>query len=287
MRSTVARPVDKFHMVRQAGALTTYTVNNSGGPAGPSPRVPRVDEERATLAELDGPRKRELCTALARFDSPTVSNAIEALGIRDRTDGYASAEIRCAYPELPPMVGFAITCTADTTTGGPLRPTRLFDLLDAIDAADYPVVVVCQYVGSDRIRGLFAGDMAASMYHRLGAVGLVTDAANRDLSTIQVRAPGFQVFGIGSVSSHGNGSINDVQVPIVVGGLRVRPGDLILGDVNGVISIPVAAGSAIVDQAERVRADEQRFFDMVADPNTSAATMKAFAEQQRVAPGKG
>lgn len=238
------------------------------------------------MEEPNSQRNRELCAALARFDSPTVSNAIEALGIRDRTDGYASAEIRCAYPDLPSMVGFAITCTADTTTGGPLRPTRLFDLIDAIEAADYPVVVVCQYVGSDRIRGLFAGDMAASIYHRLGAVGLVTDAANRDLGTIQRRAPGFQVFGIGSVSSHGNGSINDVQIPIVVGGLRVRPGDLILGDVNGVISVPLHAAEDIIDQAERVRADEQRFFDMVANPNSSASTIKEFAEQQRVAPGR-
>ncbi len=183
------------------------------------------------------------------------------------------------------MVGFAVTCTADTTTGGPLRPTRLFDLIDAIDAADYPVVVVCQYVGSDRVRGLFAGDMAASIYHRLGAVGLVTDAANRDLGMIQQRAPGFQVFGAGSIASHGNGSINDVQVPVVVGGLRIRPGDLIMGDLNGVITVPLASVDHIIDQAERVRTDEQRFFRMVADPGTSASTIKEFAERQRVAPG--
>lgn len=237
------------------------------------------------MAGLDGPRRRELCAEISRFDSPTVSNAIEALGIRDRTEGYASAEIRCAYPDLPPMVGFVVTCTADTTTGGPLRPTRLFDLIDAIDAADYPVVVVCQYVGSDRVRGLFAGDMAVSIFHRLGAVGIVTDAANRDLGTIQGRAPGFQVFGIGSVSSHGNGAIIDAQVPVTVGGLRLRPGDLVMGDLNGVISIPADAADAIVMQADHVRAEEQRFFDMVADPATSASTIKAFAEQQRVAPG--
>jgi regulator of RNase E activity RraA len=237
------------------------------------------------LEGLDGPRKRALCASIARFDSPTVSNAIEALGIRDRTEGYASAEIQCAYPDLPPMVGFAVTCTVDTTTGGPLRPTRLFDVIDAIDTADYPVIVVCQYVGSDRVRGLFAGDMAVSIFHRLGAVGIVTDAANRDLGTIQGRAPGFHVFGIGTVSSHGNGAIIDVQVPIAVGGLRVRPGDLLMGDRNGVISIPTHAVEDVLEQAERVRSEEQRFFEMVSDPAASASTIKEFAERQRVAPG--
>jgi regulator of RNase E activity RraA len=237
------------------------------------------------LGEIDVSHRRELCTALAQFDSPTVSNAIEAIGIRDRTEGYASAEIRCAYPDLPPMVGYAVTCTVDTTTRGPLRPTRFLDLIDAIDSADYPVVVVCRYVGADRRRGLFAGDMAASIFHRLGAVGLVTDAANRDLGTIQLRAPGFRVFGAGSVSSHGNGSIDDVQVAVDVGGLVVTPGDLIMGDLNGVISIPLDQADQIVEQAGRVRLDEQRFFEMIADPRTSTDTIKAFAEGQRVAPG--
>jgi regulator of RNase E activity RraA len=242
-------------------------------------------EEATTLDGLDGQQTRDICAALAGFDSPTVSNAIEALGIRDRTEGYTSAEIRCAYPELPPMVGIAVTCMIDTTTGGPLRPTRLFDLIDAIDAAPYPVVVVAQYVGSDRVRGLFAGDMAISMFHRLGAVGIVTDAANRDLGTIQGRAPGFQVFGLGSVSSHGNGAILDVQVPIAVGGLRVRPGDLLMGDLNGVISVPIDAIQDVLRQADLVRAEERRFFDMVADPGASASTIKEFAERQRLAPG--
>lgn len=235
---------------------------------------------------LEGRRLLEVCTALARFDSPTVSNAIEGLGIRDKTDGYASAEIRCAYPVLPPMVGLAVTCTHDNTTGGPVRPTRLFDLLDAIEAAGPPVVVVSQYVGSDRIRGCFAGDMAAAMYSQLGARGLVTDSANRDLGTIQGRAPGFQMFGIGAVSSHGNGAILDVSIPVVVGGLRVRPGDLLFGDANGVISVPVEAAEDVVAMADRVRADEQGFFDMLADPAVTAGTVREYLEQQRVAPAR-
>ena len=60
--------------------------------------------------------------ALGRIDSPTVSNAIEAFGVRDPTDGYASLELRCLFPDLGPMVGYAVTCTADSTTPGGPRP---------------------------------------------------------------------------------------------------------------------------------------------------------------------
>jgi regulator of RNase E activity RraA len=228
---------------------------------------------------------REACAELARFDSPTVSNAIEALGIRDNTDGYASAEIRSAFPDLPPLVGLAVTCTHDSTTGGPTRPTRLFDLLDAIEATGPPVIVVSQYAGSDRIRGCFAGDMAAAMYRQLGAVGVVTDSANRDVDMIAERVPGFGVFGIGRVSSHGNGAILDVSLPVVVGGLRVRPGDLLFADADGVISVPLEAAEDVVAMAERVRADERRFFDMLADPDVTAGAVREYLEQQRVAPG--
>lgn len=234
---------------------------------------------------LEGQRLLEVCAALAEFDSPTVSNAIEALGLRDKTDGYASAEIRCMYPELPPMVGLAVTCIHDTTTGGPVRPTRFFDLLDAIEATGPPSVVVSQYAGSDRIRGCFAGDMAAGMWRRLGAVGVVTDSANRDLDMIKQRVPGFQVFGIGSISSHGNGAILDVSIPVVIGGLRIRPGDLIFADASGVVSVPIEAAEDVVASAGQVRDDEQRFFDMLADPSVTPRTLREYLEGQRVSPG--
>ena len=60
----------------------------------------------------------EQLSALRRIDSPTISNAIETFQVRPRVAGYVGYDIRCIFPDLPPSVGFAVTCTVDSTTEG-------------------------------------------------------------------------------------------------------------------------------------------------------------------------
>src|SRR6184192_1036542 len=60
----------------------------------------------------------EQLSALRRIDSPTISNAIETFKLRPRVAGYVGYDIRCIFPELPPTVGYAVTCTVDSTTEG-------------------------------------------------------------------------------------------------------------------------------------------------------------------------
>ena len=72
---------------------------------------PRLDSSR----DVD-----HLIQALARFDSPTLANAIEAFDIRPRDVGFADSTIRCMFPELGRMVGFA--STAKIITRGAPKP---------------------------------------------------------------------------------------------------------------------------------------------------------------------
>ena len=51
----------------------------------------------------------ELLETLRQIDTPTLANAIEAFKVRDRTEGYVGGDIRCLFPELGPMVGYAVT----------------------------------------------------------------------------------------------------------------------------------------------------------------------------------
>ncbi len=60
----------------------------------------------------------EQLDALRRIDSPTIANAIETFKVRPRVAGYVGYDIRCIFPELPPMLGYAITCTVDSATEG-------------------------------------------------------------------------------------------------------------------------------------------------------------------------
>ena len=50
-------------------------------------------------------------------DSPTISNAIEPFKVRDRTEGFIGGEVRSLFPEMPPMVGAALTVTMNNTPG--------------------------------------------------------------------------------------------------------------------------------------------------------------------------
>ena len=215
----------------------------------------------------------EVIEALGRYDSPTVSNAIEAFKVRDPAEGYASREIRCQFPDIGPMVGYAVTSTMDSTTRGPKTPGRLADFLDVLDAAPKPAIVVIQDVGPEPLRSCFSGDLICTVYQALGAVGLVQDGGFRDLAGIQQRAPGFQVFAPGAVVSHGNAVHIELNVPVSIGGMGVEPGDLLHGDESGVVKVPIDIAEKVVEQVPKVREAEKRVFDRVS-PSLSLDEIK-------------
>jgi regulator of RNase E activity RraA len=219
----------------------------------------------------------EVCARLAEFDSATISNAIETLGVRPLTAGYASMEVACQFPELPPMVGYAVTCTSRSASESG-RETEIDSLLDLVRASPKPAVVVCQFVGADVSRGCCVGDIFAVALQRLGAAGLVNDTGCRDLAGIRRRAPGFHVFARGRVVSHGDGIICDVGADVEVGGLPVRTGSLLHGDDNGLVLIPDGLEREVVAAAAAVAEAEASLFDLLgADPFDLAAVKARFA----------
>ena len=46
---------------------------------------------------------------LRRYDSCTLSNAVERLGLRPRNEGFVDGSIVCRFPHLPPAAGYAVT----------------------------------------------------------------------------------------------------------------------------------------------------------------------------------
>jgi 4-hydroxy-4-methyl-2-oxoglutarate aldolase len=216
----------------------------------------------------------QILDALRAFDSPTIANAIEACKARNPTDGYASMELRCQFPEFKPMVGYAVTCTCDSTSPAPIRRIGSPDLLNAIREAPKPAVVVIQNLGTDRLRSCLVGDMSCAAWQKLGAVGVATDGGYRDRGGIIQQAPGFQVFAPGLVASRGTARVIEVGVTVSICGLTVRPGDLLHGDESGLVQVPVEGTSCILQQAERIRASEQEFFAFLHSDSYSYEEMK-------------
>ena len=215
--------------------------------------------------------------ALRQIDSPTVSNAIEHFGVRPRVDGFAGWELRCAFPELDTMLGYAVTCTADSTTESRSDERGLLRLWEAVEAAPKPAVIVIKDIGPEQSRSCHMGEVMATTARALGAVGCVSDGGLRDVK--EVRALGFQYFCPGFVVSHGNPVICDVNVPVTLASLAVRPGDLIHGDANGLLVIPDSVADRVADQAQRVRDAERGVLDFLRKPGLTVAKLREFQKR--------
>ncbi len=103
--------------------------------------------------------------------------------------------------------------------------------------------------------GVFGELLATSLMAR-GVRALVTDAGVRD--TAELRAIGFAVWSQ-HVSCQGTvkASPGSVNLPVVLGGVAVDPGDVVCGDDDGVVVVPHADASWALDQArERVAREE-------------------------------
>jgi 4-hydroxy-4-methyl-2-oxoglutarate aldolase len=206
----------------------------------------------------------EQLSALRRIDSPTISNAIETFQVRPRVSGYVGYDIRCIFPDLPPTVGYAVTCTVDSTTEG-RQGIGFNKLYEMLANAPKPAIVVMQDVGNDRLHSCHAGEVMSTTMKRLGAVGILTDGGLRDVK--EVRALGnFQYFCAGLVVSHGNPICVSVGDEVTISGMRVRPGDLLHGDANGILHIPDECAEKVAEVAYSIWAREEETMRRVASP---------------------
>ncbi|MGO1766218.1 dimethylmenaquinone methyltransferase [Advenella sp. S44] len=93
------------------------------------------------------------------------------------------------------------------------------------------------------------GELLSTASQHRGAVGCVTDGLVRDIRYI--RKLDFPVFhgGIGPLDSQGRGKMMHYDLPIECGGVLVRCHDLIFGDADGVIVIPIEIAAQVIEQA--------------------------------------
>jgi len=206
----------------------------------------------------------EQLSALRRIDSPTISNAIETFNMRPRVAGYVGYDIRCIFPELPPTVGYAVTCTVDSTTEG-RQGISFTKLYEQLADAPKPAIVVMQDVSTDRLHSCHAGEVMSTTMKRLGAIGILTDGGLRDVKEVRALG-GFQYFCAGLVVSHGNPICVSAGGEVTISGMRVRPGNLLHGDSNGVLHIPDECVGQVAEAAYRIWAQEEETLRRVTSP---------------------
>jgi regulator of RNase E activity RraA len=197
---------------------------------------------------------------LRKFDTPTVCNVVELFDLRPRNLGYMGARIRCCYPKLPPMVGYA--CTATFRSAAPPRAgsvySSLSDQLAAFPELPGPAVVVFQDLDNPVASATF-GEVMCTTYKSFGAAGLITSGAGRDLD--QVEPLQFPCFSDGTICAHGYPQIQQINVAVHVGGVTIHPGDLLHGDRNGVTTIPNQVASLAARSCQEYMAAEGVIFE--------------------------
>ncbi|MBM4436139.1 MAG: hypothetical protein FJ029_02640 [Actinobacteria bacterium] len=198
----------------------------------------------------------EQLAELRSIDTPTICNAVETFNVRPHTTGWTGTTIRNLIPEFGVMLGYAVTALGDAMSErAPKDRDAMFAMWEAIDETPSPVVLVIKDMGTDPTHSVHAGDGMATFAKTLGADGIVTDAALRDLAGI--KHVGIKCFARGLAPSHGNNRIVRVQVPVTIDGMDVNPGDLVHGDENGLTVIPLEIADKVAAVAKKIWVDEE------------------------------
>ncbi len=209
----------------------------------------------------------EQLEAIRRLDSCTVANAIETFETRLRNEGFADARIRCLFPQRSPMLGYAVTvkirCSPPTTDGRSyLDRTDWWNYILTIPA---PGVVVLQDVDPNPGTGSLLGEVHANILLALDCVGAVT----------AVEKAGFHFFAGSLAVSHAYAHIVEIGGEVEVDGLKVQAGDLIHGDVHGILSIPEPIAAEIPAVAKKILAMERKLIALCRSENFSLEKLRA------------
>jgi regulator of RNase E activity RraA len=194
---------------------------------------------------------------LASLDSCSVANAIERFNIQLRNEGYVEGDLTCHFPDMPPMLGYAVTLQV-RSYAPPTKWKAYFENTqwwDALLQIPKPRIVVIQDMDRHPGTGALVGEVHAEILRALGCIGIITNGAVRDLD--RVRPLNFHMYSRTLSVSHGYSHIISSGSRVQVGGLDIRPGDILHGDCHGVIRIPRELASRIPATVSALRRKEE------------------------------
>lgn len=225
----------------------------------------------------------EALAHLAGYDSPTLSNAIEAFGVRGFEVGFCGHGLKHLVGGPGPLVGRAVTATMGSREKRPDAEQRAA-LYEAVAALDDPVVLVIVDEDERPGHGAFLGEVQATLFRQLGAVGIATNGAVRDLE--QLRRLGFGAYAGGVAVSHAYAHLHAVNVPVVLDQMEIAPGDVLHGDEHGLLAVPSELVERLPAVADAIIAAEGDVLAWVGSPQfTTAEILERLAAVKTAAAG--
>ncbi len=207
-----------------------------------------------------------------RVASQDLIEAFANLPVANVSD--SMSRMTAAGPTLRPMhasggmAGVALTVKA--------RPGDNLMLHKAIDMA-VPGDVIVVDAGGDTTNALF-GEMMLAYAMKRGVAGLVINGAIRDSDAMkEVNHPVFAA-GVTHRGPYKDGP-GEINVPIAIDGMVVHPGDIMIGDGDGVLCVPVDEAQYILAKAQAKLAAETRQMEAIAEGTNDRSWVDATLER--------
>ena len=215
------------------------------------------------MSELN---ETEIIAALQRTTAASVSDAIDDI-IGQR--GFMRHDMRPLFKTK--IVGRAATVQLKPALRAGDGTNYGLQLLD--EAAPGSVLV---YVLEDGLEIAGIGELMATTAQVRGLAGAVIDGAARDVD--KITRMGFPVFcrSITPASIIGRHISVATQVPVMCAGIMVRPGDYIMGDMDGVVVVPQELAQRIAQLALEFDAKEIKMREMIRETKSIRKAMEAY-----------
>jgi len=234
-----------------------------------------------------GQKERKLLEEIRQFDTPSVTNVVATypshplcLGLYNplTENWYTDHSLRCMYPELGALAGYAVTAVYGPTEPGFGRLTGM-DVFDAIDASEKPSVFCFQQKFPPELAGkigLSGGNMTTAM-KAMGAVGAISNGPSRDID--EIRPMKFQYLLSGITPGHGGQEVHAINVPVHIAGMDVAPGEIVHMDENGACKFPADRLEQVVENLHKLREEEEERMGRLAKAKSSAEIRAIFSGQ--------
>jgi len=180
-----------------------------------------------------------LIERLQALETPCVSDALDRLGIDGQCAGI-----------MPLDNGFRLAGPAFTVKYVPADEfgRSVGDFVDDIAPGAVPVID-----NQARVDVTVWGDLMTTIASQRGLGGTVIDGVCRDLD--RALEMDYPLFTRAHWMRTGKDRVrlDGIEVPVTIGGVTVNPGDLLLGDINGVVAIPADRAEEVIETSEMIR----------------------------------
>jgi len=186
-------------------------------------------------------------------------------------EDFTGPEIRCMYPELGPVVGYA--ATSEWTTMDADSPDLSFlDYYEWLEGLPGPKVAVMMDVDRRAGRAAALGSMQTRTLKRLGVDGVLSSVAVQKPDA--VRQSGMPVWSTGIAAAHGPYHTIRWGAPVEVGRVTWQTGDIVFADSAGAIRLPAATIRETLAHVRREGTEGSSYFDVIDAPDFTVAKLR-------------